>query len=122
MNMILKIQLKTIVDDMREVDYQYNLTKEKITLQEKYIDEMFMHKEKLIQDKTSLIGGNEEEIFKKSLDIKNHNENNIELLNQITDNDSVNTKHSKLKDIQSQLKEKHRAHTKLVGFFESNED
>jgi DNA repair exonuclease SbcCD ATPase subunit len=122
MNMILKIQLKTIVDDMREVDYQYNLTKEKITLQEKYIDEMFMHKEKLIQDKTSLIGGNEEEIFKKSLDIKNHNENNIELLNQITDNDSVNTKHSKLKDIQSQLKEKHRAHTKLVGFFEDNED
>ena len=122
MNMILKIQLKTIVDDMREVDYQYNLTKEKITLQEKYIDEMFMHKEKLIQDKTSLIGGNEEEIFKKSLDIKNHTENNIELLNQITDNDSVNTKHSKLKDIQSQLKEKHRAHTKLVGFFESNED
>jgi DNA repair exonuclease SbcCD ATPase subunit len=122
MNMILKIQLKTIVDDIREVDYQYNLTKEKITLQEKYIDEMFMHKEKLIQDKTSLIGGNEEEIFKKSLDIKNHNENNIELLNQITDNDSVNTKHSKLKDIQSQLKEKHRAHTKLVGFFEDNED
>ena len=122
MNMILKTQLKTIVDDMREVDYQYNLTKEKITLQEKYIDEMFMHREKLIQDKTSLIAGNEEEVFKKNLDIKFHNTNNSELLNQITDNDSVNTKHSKLKDIQSQLKEKHRAHTKLVGFFESNED
>jgi len=122
MNMILKTQLKTIVDDMRDVDYQYNLTAEKITLQEKYIDEMFMHREKLIQDKTSLIAGNEEEVFKKTLDIKFHNTNNIELLNQITDNDSVNTKHNKLKDIQSQLKEKHRAHTKLVGFFESNED
>jgi len=122
MNMILKTQLKTVVDDMREVDYQYNLTKEKITLQEKYIDEMFMHREKLIQDKTSLIAGNEEEVFRKNLDIKFHNTNNTELLNQITDNDSVNTKHIKLKDIQSQLKEKHRAHTKLVGFFESNED
>jgi len=122
MNMILKTQLKTIVDDMREVDYQYNLTKEKITLQEKYIDEMFMHREKLIKEKSSLIAGNEEEVFKKNLDIKFHNTNNIELLTQITDNDSVNTKHNKLKDIQSQLKEKHRAHTKLVGFFESNED
>jgi len=122
MNMILKTQLKTIVDDMREVDYQYSLTKEKITLQEKYIDEIFMHKENLIKEKSSLIGGNEEEVFKKNLDIKFHNTNNIELLNQITDNDSVNTKHNKLKDIQSQLKEKHRAHTKLVGFFESNED
>ena len=122
MNMILKTQLKTVVDDMREVDYQYNLTKEKITLQEKYIDEMFMHREKLIQDKTSLIAENEEEVFKKNLDIKFYNTNNSELLTQITDNDSVNTKHSKLKDIQSQLKEKHRAHTKLIGFFESNED
>ena len=122
MNMILKTQLKTVVDDMREVDYQYNLTKEKITLQEKYIDEMFMHREKLIQDKTSLIAENEEEVFKKNLDIKFHNTKNSELLTQITDNDSVNTKHSKLKDIQSQLKEKHRAHTKLIGFFESNED
>ena len=122
MNMILKTQLKTIVDDMREVDYQYNLTKEKITLQEKYIDEMFMHREKLIKEKSSLIAGNEEEVFKKNLDIKFHNTNNSELLTQITDNDSVNTKHNKLKDIQSQLKEKHRAHTKLVGFFESNED
>ena len=122
MNMILKTQLKTIVDDMREVDYQYNLTKEKITLQEKYIDEMFMYREKLIKEKSSLIAGNEEEVFKKNLDIKFHNTNNSELLTQITDNDSVNTKHNKLKDIQSQLKEKHRAHTKLVGFFESNED
>ena len=67
MNMILKQKLKTISEDIRDIDYQYNLTEEKINLQEKYIDEMFMHKEKLIQDKTSLIGGNEEEIFKKSL-------------------------------------------------------
>jgi len=33
MNMLLKTQLKTIVDDMREVDYRYTLTSEKITLQ-----------------------------------------------------------------------------------------
>jgi len=91
MNMLLKTQLKTIVDDMREVDYRYTLTSEKITLQKKYIDEMFMHKEKLIREKTSLIDGNEEEVFKKNLDIKFHNTNNIELLNQITDNDNVNT-------------------------------
>ena len=98
------------------------MTEEKITLQEKYIDEMFMHKEKLIQDKTSLIGGNEEEVFKKNLDIKFHTENNKELLTQIADNNTVDKKYSKLKDIQAQLKEKHRAHTKHLNFFESNED
>ena len=122
MNMLLKQRLKTIDTDMREAEYQHNLTEEKITLQEKYIDEMFMHKEKLIQDKTSLIGGNEEEVFKKNLDIKFHTENNKELLTQIADNNTVDKKYSKLKDIQAQLKEKHRAHTKHLNFFESNED
>ena len=122
MNMLLKQQLKTISDDMREVDYKFSLTTEKVALQEKYIDEMFMHKENLIKEKTSLIGGIEEDIFKKNLDIKFYMTNNSELLFQITDAGKVNTKYTKLKDIQSQLKEKHRAHNKLVGFFESNED
>jgi len=55
MNMILKQKLKTIADDLREIDYKFNLTTEKVGLQEKYIDEMFMHKENLIKEKTSLI-------------------------------------------------------------------
>ena len=122
MNMLLKQQLKTISDDMREVDYKFSLTKEKVALQEKYIDEMFMHKENLIKEKTSLIGGNEEEIFKKNLEIDFYTTNNQELLSYVADTNKINDKLTKLKDIQSQLKEKHRAHTRLVGFFENNED
>jgi DNA repair exonuclease SbcCD ATPase subunit len=41
---------------------------------------------------------------------------------KISDASKVEEKFTKLKDIQSQLKEKHRAHSRLVGFFESNED
>ena len=122
MNMLLKQQLKTISDDMREVDYKFSLTTEKVALQEKYIDEMFMHKENLIKEKTSLIGGNEEEIFKKNLEIDFYTTNNQELLSYVADTNKINDKLTKLKDIQSQLKEKHRAHTRLVGFFENNED
>ena len=122
MNILLKQQLKTISEDIREIDYSYNLTEEKIDLQRKYINDMIMHKEKLINEKTILISCNEEEVFKMKLDIKFHTENNNELLRQITDGDTVNDKHLKLKDIQSQLKEKHRAHTRLIGFFEKNED
>ena len=122
MNMILKQKLKTISEDIRDIDYQYNLTEEKINLQEKYIDEVFTHKENIIKEKTLLVTKNEKEISKKNSDIKSHTKSNDKLLTQITDSDKVNTKHIKLKDIQSQLKEKHRAHNKLVGFFESNED
>ena len=122
MNMLLKQKLKTISDDIRDIGYQSNLTDEKISLQEKYIDDMFMHKENLIKEKTLLVKTNEEEIFNKNLDIKFYTKNNGELFAQIVDNDKVNIKHTKLKDIQSQLKEKHRSHTRLVDFFEKNED
>ena len=49
MNMLLKQQLKTISDDMRDVDYQYSLSEEKIVLQEKYIADVEQNREKLIK-------------------------------------------------------------------------
>jgi len=76
----------------------------------------------LIEEKNILIGGNEEEIFRKKIDIIFYQKNNQELLIQIKDDKKVNIKYNKLKDIQSQLKEKHRAHNRLVDFFENNED
>ena len=122
MNMLLKQKLKNISDDIRDIDYQLELIIEKIELQNQYIDDIKKNKDKVIKEKTTLIGCNEEEVFKMKLDIDFHQKNNEELIYQIKDNDEVNDKQNKLKDIQSQLKEKHRAHTRLVGFFEKNED
>ena len=122
MNMLLKQQLKTLSQDIREMDYSKELNEEKINMQQNYIDEMKSNKDKIIAEKNMLHDGNEEEIFKRNLDIKFYAQNNNELIIQIADSDKINSKHNKLKDIQSQLKEKHRAHNKLVGFFENNED
>ena len=41
---------------------------------------------------------------------------------QIVNATKIEDKYNKLKDIQSQLKEKHRAHSRLIDFFEKNED
>ena len=40
MNMILKQKLKTITEDLKNIDYQLDLTTEKISLQKKYIDDV----------------------------------------------------------------------------------
>jgi len=122
MNMLLKQQLKTISDDMREVDYQYSLSQEKIALQEKYIADVEQNREKLIKEKTFLIAGNEEEIFNKRSRISDLEDDTSKMHEKISNSTKIEEKFSKLKDIQSQLKEKHRAHTKLINFFESNED
>ena len=119
MNMLLKQQLKTISDDMREVDYQYSLSEEKIALQEKYIADVEQNREKLIKEKTFLIAGNEEEIFNKRSRISDLEDDTSKMHEKISNSTKIEEKFSKLKDIQSQLKEKHRAHTKLINFFET---
>ena len=122
MNMLLKQKLKTISDDIRAVDYQRELTTDKVGLQKKYIDDVKKNKDKLIEEKASLIGGNEEEIFSRKADIKKFQQENDNLLIQISDSEKIKRSYNKLKDIKSTLIEKHKAHSKVVDFFENNDD
>ncbi|MAG25248.1 hypothetical protein CMI47_21180 [Candidatus Pacearchaeota archaeon] len=122
MNMLLKIKIKNISENMRDIDYQKELTTEKIVLQEKYINDVKKNKDKLIKEKTKLISDNEEEIIsRKSSIYKIQQENNI-LLSQISDNEKIKENYTKFKDIKSTLVEKHKAHSQTVDFFENNDD
>jgi len=122
MNMLLKQKLKNISDDIRDIDYQVELTTEKVGLQEKYIDDVKKNKDKLIEEKNNLIAGNEEEIFSKKSGINKIQQENDNLLIQISDNDKVKKNYNKLRDIKSTLVEKHKAHSRVVDFFENNDD
>ena len=122
MNMLLKQKLKTIQEHQRDANYNLDLTTEKITLQNKYIDDVKKNKNKLIKDKVDIISGNEEEIhsrYKKIGELKQANEDlgfNTSHLNDTTE------KVQKLKGIDATLKEKRSATKKYVNFFESNDD
>ena len=122
MNMLLKQKLKTIQEHQKDANYNLDLTTEKITLQNKYIDDVKKNKNKLIKDKVDIISGNEEEIhsrYKKIGELKQANEDlgfNTTHLNDTTE------KVQKLKGIDATLKEKRSATKKYVNFFESNDD
>ena len=122
MNMILKQKLKTIDDSMKDIQYKAALTSEKISLKEKYIEDLQANKRMLLVDKTNVLAGNEEEIFKKKRKIADLQDDIDSMHEKISNASKVEEKFTKLKDIQSQLKEKHRAHNRLIGFFEKNED
>ena len=122
MNMILKQRLKGISENQRDVNYNHDLTDEKITLQEKYIDDVKTNKDKLIEEKNNVMSGNEEEVFKKKADIDFHTKNNEELLLAIKDSTKVNKDFAKLKDIKSTLTEKKNNRFRMVKFFEDNND
>ena len=122
MNMLLKMKLRDIANDIKNTEYQYELTREKIALHKKYIEDMKKNKNEFIKEKSSLLASNEEEIFKKNSDIKSHLNNNKKLLLQISDNDKVIKAHIKLKDIRSTLREKKKNNAGMVEFFENNAD
>ena len=122
MNMLLKQKLKGIAEDTRDAEYQYDLTAEKVSLQEKYIDEVKQNKDKVIEEKNILIAGNEEEVFKKKADIDFHTKNNEELLLVIKDRTKVDSDYAKLKDIRSTLTEKKNNNSRMVKFFKDNND
>ena len=122
MNMILKQKLKTIEADHRELEYKESLTSEKLTLKRRYIQDIQDNRRKLIEEKTVLISGNEEEIFKKKRKIADLQDDIEGMHEKISNATKVVEQFDKLNDLNSQLKTKHRSHKRLIKFFEENED
>ena len=122
MNFILKSELKTLSQDIREVEYEKSLYEEKIALQEKYIKEIKKNKDKILKEKVELLSGNDEEIFMRQGENDLLNQDFDELVNSIVDKTKMDEKLSKLNDIKSTLVEKHKNHSTMIAFFDNNDD
>jgi len=122
MNMLLKQKLKSIEEEMRNANYEFELTSEKISLQENYIEDLEANKNKILEEKISQSSEMDNKLFIKKETIRNLEERNGELAKEISDISKTQNRFEKLKGIQATLKEKHRAHTKLIDFFENNTD
>ena len=121
MNMLVKQRMKTIAEDIREMDYSIKLNREKISLQEKYISEVKQNKDKLVEEKTLLISSNEEEVFNRNLENNKLNQEKDKWLTEIADKDKVVSTISKLNNLKSTLREKKNSNAKMVEFFENND-
>lgn len=122
MNMLLKQELKSISEDQRENDYNYDLTEEKVNLKQQYIENIKDNRDKLIKEKNDLLQGNEEEVHKKTASVTMINGSNEELLFEIQDQNKVNKNQDKLKTIKTTLTEKKNSNSKMVKFFQENDD
>ena len=122
MNLILKQKIKTIMEDIRDIDHQYELVSSKIGMQETHIKGMKENKDKIIQQKQSVIKENESELLRRKSGEKELQDRNKELLNNMIGEDKVTEKRDKLKDIQFTLRDKHNRETKMITFFEENDE
>ena len=122
MNMLVKNQIKDVADELRDIDYNKELTEEKIGLQGKYIEDLKKNKDKIIREKLSKIDENQDIIDDKVKDRETLKTENEMLLQDIADRIEVEDKLVKLNDIKSTLVEKHKQHSKKIDFYKNNDE
>ena len=122
MNMLVKNQIKDVTDELRDIDYNKELTEEKIGLQGKYIEDLKKNKDKIIREKLSKIDDNQDIIDDKVKDRETLKTENEMLLQDIADRVEVEDKLVKLNDIKSTLVEKHKQHSKKIDFYKNNDE
>ena len=122
MNMLLKLKLKDLQEELVLTDNRYELTTEKISLQENYIDDLKKNKDKLIKTKKESIENNTNVIQSRTSDREELESANATFLEQIKDQQQVEQKETKLKDFRATLAEKHKSHSSMLDFFDNNAD
>ena len=122
MNMLLKIKLKDLQEELVSTDNRYELITEKISLQENYIDDLKKNKDKLINTKKESIENNTTVIQSRTNEREELENANVTFLEQIKDQQQVEQKETKLKDFRATLAEKHKSHSSMLDFFDNNAD
>ena len=122
MNLVLKTKVREINTNITDSNYATELTKSKIEIQEKYIEDSKNNRDTILSEKTNLISTNEEEIFANKKKEEELQQSTDTFLEAMKGEDKVTDKRDKLKDIQFSLKDKHNRNTSLIKFFEENDD
>ena len=114
--------MKSLNADISENQYQLELNREKVSLQENYIEDIERNKDTLLSQKNSTKSNNEEEIFTRKAEANRITQENQTLLETMSGEDAVVEKRDKLKDIQFTLKDKHNRHSQMIQFFGDNSE
>ena len=122
MNMLLKQRLKDLVLELQEIEYDYKLSGEKISMQEDYILDIKKNKDVIVKEKQTTYDNNTVELDKKRNEKIQLDKINKGLYESIGDQIKTESKDVKLKDLRSTLTEKQNEKDKMIAFLNDNED
>jgi len=122
MNVLLKQRLKDLVTELQEVEYNYKLCGEKITMQSTHIENIKNNADLIIKEKQSNYESNSIELDKKVNNKKSLEENQKGLFTSVEDQINIESKDVKLKDLRSTLTEKQKEKDRMIKFLSENED
>ena len=122
MNFLLKGKNKSLQEEVRNVQYEYDLTKEKISLQEKFIEEVINNKSTIIAENRQKIYDNKFTIDNKKDDVKALEIESDELSYDAEEKAKLESKIRKLATTEAALKNRKAEHDRQIQFFQNNDE
>jgi DNA repair exonuclease SbcCD ATPase subunit len=122
MNFLLKNKNKSLLEDIRDVEYNYDLTKEKVNLQEKFIEEVVNNKSVIIAENRQKVYDNNFTIDAKKDDVKALQVENDELAVDAEEHTKVEQKLKKLTQTEAALQNRKSEHERQIQFFQTNDE
>jgi len=122
MNFLLKNKNKSLTEDIRDVQYNFDLTKEKVTLQEKFIKEVVNNKSAIIAENQQKLWDNKSTIDFKRDDVKALEIDNENLSYDAEEKAKVEQKLKKLTQTEAALQNRKSEHDRQIKFFKDNDE
>ncbi len=120
MNFLLKNQTKELNENIRNTDTQFDLTREKANLQERFIEDVIDNKSSIIEESKSKISANEKSIKTKKDSIILLDKAKISLSYDSEQKIKLEEKIRKLSRTESALQNKRGEYERQINFFEEN--
>ena len=122
MNFLLKGKVKDLNESIQNAQYEYDLTSEKITLQEKFIKDIMENKSNIIDENKSKVSDNEKTIKTKKEEIQTLETEKERLSFDAEEKARVESKIKKLGKTEAALQNKRSQHDRQIKFFQNNDE
>ena len=122
MNFLLKNKNKELNEEIRNVEYQYDLTSEKINLQEKFIKNVVDNKSVIITENKQKISDNNSTINSRKEEIKSFEKDKSDLSFDAEIKIKTEQKLKKLSKTEAALQNRKAEHDRQIQFFQNNDE
>ena len=122
MNFLLKNKTKELNEETRDVEYNFDLTREKINLQEKFIDQVVNNKSEIIAENHQKISDNNFTIGTRKEDIVGLEQDKTKLSYDAQEQARLEEKITKLSKTEAALQNRKDNHDRQIKFFKDNDE
>ena len=122
MNFLLKNKTKELNDETRDVAYKFEMTKEKITLQEKFINQVVNNKSEIIAESQQKVSDNDATIKTRKEDIVGLEQDKEDLSYDAQERARLEGKITKLGKTEAALQNRINSHARQIKFFKDNDE